>query len=266
MYLMQIEHPNFEKYDVSSLRIGMIGGAGAPPAMTQKIMDKLGISLISTYGMTETSCAVTQSRYGDGAALISETVGVPLPHMEMRVIDPNTRNEVQTGMEGEICIKGRSMTKGYYKNVEETRKLIDSDGWLHSGDLGRVDENGYYRITGRIKELIIRGGENIAPAEVESLIYLHPSVLQVQVFGIPDEKFGEAVAAAIILKHGCKSSESDLIRFCRGKIASYKIPSKITFVSEFPVTSSGKVKKFELKRLMTVLWAGSESTGFAPKE
>lgn len=251
MYLMQIEHPDFDKYDVSSLRIGMIGGAGAPPAMIQRMMDKMGIGLVSTYGMTETSCAVTQSRYGDSADLISETVGIPLPHAEMKVVDINTGKECLKGVEGEVCIKVRSQTEGYYKNEDETMKLLDQDGWVHSGDLGTVDEKGYYRITGRIKDLIIRGGENIAPAEIENFIYQHPDVQQVQVFGIPNEKLGEEVAAAIILKEGRTPTTEDIMNFCKGQIASFKVPRKIIFVSEFPVTTSGKIKKYELKRIVS---------------
>jgi fatty-acyl-CoA synthase len=251
MYLMQIEHPNFKKYDVSSLRIGMIGGAGAPAAMIQEIMDKMGISLISTYGMTETSCAATQTRYGDSATLISETVGSPLPNIEMKVINPKTGKTLPSGVEGEICLKGHSLTKGYYKDEEETKKLIENDGWLHSGDLGTVDDNGYYRITGRIKDLIVRGGENIAPAEIENFLYQHPGVQQVQVVGAPDKKFGEAVAAFIILKEGKIVTEEEIMAFCKGKIASFKIPSIIKFVTEFPTTSSGKIKKFELKKMVS---------------
>jgi fatty-acyl-CoA synthase len=248
MYLMQIEHPRFKKYAISSLRTGMIGGAGAPATMIQKIMDSMGISLISTYGMTEASCAVTQTRYGDPAEVISETVGPPLPHMEIKVLDVNTKREVGGAVEGELCIRGPSLTQGYYKNEEETKRLFDEDGWLHTGDMGTKDHRGYFRITGRIKDLIIRGGENIAPAEVEGFIYQHPDVFQVQVFGVPDERWGEAVAAAIILKEGSLATAEDIISFCRGRIASFKIPSIIEFVSEFPMTSSGKIKKFELKK------------------
>jgi fatty-acyl-CoA synthase len=248
MYLAQIEHPHFNRYNVTSLRIGMIGGAGAPPAMIQKIMDSMGIGLISTYGMTEASCAVTQSRYGDSAKLISETVGLPLPHVEMKVFNTKTGQTVPYNVEGEICIRGYSLTKGYYKNEGETKKLIDKEGWIHSGDLGTVDDEGYYRITGRIKDLIIRGGENIAPAEIEDYIYQHPDVQQVQVVGAPDEKLGEVVAAFIVIKEGKALTAEDVISFCKGKIASFKIPSIIKFVSEFPTTSSGKIKKFELKK------------------
>jgi fatty-acyl-CoA synthase len=248
MYLAQIEHPHFNRYNVTSLRIGMIGGAGAPPAMIQKMMDRMGIGLISTYGMTEASCAVTQSRYGDSAKLISETVGLPLPHVEMKVFNTKTGQTVPYNVEGEICIRGYSLTKGYYKNEEETKKLIDKEGWIHSGDLGTVDDEGYYRITGRIKDLIIRGGENIAPAEIEDFIYQHPDVQQVQVVGAPDEKLGEVVAAFIVIKEGKALTAEDVISFCKGKIASFKIPSIIRFVSEFPTTSSGKIKKFELKK------------------
>jgi fatty-acyl-CoA synthase len=250
MYLAQIQHRNFDQYDVSSLRIGMIGGAGAPPAMIQEIMDRMGIGLISTYGMTETSCAVTQSRYGDSAELISETVGLALPHVEMKIMDPKKRQTLSPHVEGEICMRGYSLTKGYYKNEKETKKLIDADGWIHSGDLGTVDEHGYYRVTGRMKDLIIRGGENIAPAEVEEFIYQHPGVAQVQVVGIPDKKLGEVVAAFVIPGEGCKLTEEDVISFCRGKIASFKIPTLVRFISEFPTTSSGKIKKFELKKLV----------------
>jgi fatty-acyl-CoA synthase len=249
MYLMQIDHPKFSHYDISSLRTGMIGGASAPPSMIQEIMDKMGITLISTYGMTETSCAVTQTRYRDSAELISKTVGVPLPHLEMKIIGPDKR-QLPPDIEGEIYIRGPSITKGYYNSTEDTIKLIDEEGWIHSGDLGTVDERGYYRITGRLKDLIIRGGENISPSEIESFLYQHPDIQQAQVVGIPDEKFGEAIAAFIILKTGKSLTSEDVINFCKGKIASYKIPSVVKFLSEFPTTGAGKIKKYELKKMI----------------
>ena len=251
MYLMQIDHPNFSHYDISSLRAGMIGGAGAPASMIQEIMDKMRITLISTYGMTETSCAVTQTRYRDSAELISKTVGMLLPHLEMKIMGPD-KSQLPPNIEGEICIKGPSVTKGYYNNIEETKKLIDEEGWIHSGDLGTVDERGYYRITGRLKDLIIRGGENIAPSEIENFLYQHPDIQQTQVVGIPDEKFGEAIAAVIILKAGRSLTAEDVINFCKGKIASYKVPSVVKFVSEFPTTASGKIKKYELKKMINM--------------
>ena len=248
-YIMQIEHPKFKEYDISSLRIGMIGGAGVPAAIVQKIMDRMGIRLITVYGMTENSCCATITHYGDSAKILSETVGQALPHIEMKVIDAKTGRTLPSGVEGEICMRGRSITKGYYKKDEETKELIDDDGWLHSGDLGMVDENGYYKITGRSKDLIVRGGENIAPAEIESFLYQHPDVQQVEVVGAPDKKFGEIVAAFIVLKQGRVSTPEDIISFCKGKIASYKIPSIVKIVSEYPLTSSGKVKKFELRKM-----------------
>jgi fatty-acyl-CoA synthase len=250
MYLMQIHHPRFASYDISSLRTGMIGGAGAPASMIQEIMDAMGITLISTYGMTETSCAVTQTRYRDSAEVISQTVGQVLPHLEMKVIGKD-QCPLGPDAEGEICIRGPSVTSGYYKNLEATRKLIDEEGWVHSGDLGTFNEEGYYRITGRLKDLIIRGGENIAPSEIESFLYQHPDIQQVQVVGVPDEKFGEAVAAFVIPRPGSSLTAEDLIGFCRGRIATFKIPSVVRFVSEFPVTASGKIKKFELRKMVT---------------
>jgi fatty-acyl-CoA synthase len=249
MYLMQIDHPNFSHYNLSSLRTGMIGGAGAPASMIQEIMDKMGIALISTYGMTETSCAVTQTRYRDSAELVSKTVGIPLPHLEMKIIGSD-KSQLPPNVEGEICIRGPSVMKGYYNNLEETKKLIDEEGWIHSGDLGAVDEKGYYKITGRLKDLIIRGGENIAPGEIENFLYQHPDIQQAQVVGIPDEKFGEAIAAFVILKTGKSLTPEDVIHFCKGKIASYKIPSVVKFLSEFPTTAAGKIKKYELKKMI----------------
>ena len=249
MYLMQIGHPNFSHYNLSSLRAGMIGGAGAPASMIQEIMDKMRITLISTYGMTETSCAVTQTRYRDSAELVSKTVGMVLPHLEIKIIGPDKR-QLSPNIEGEVYIRGPSITKGYYSSIEETKKLIDEEGWIHSGDLGTVDERGYYRITGRLKDLIIRGGENISPSEIEYFLYQHPDIQQAQVVGIPDEKFGEAIAAFIILKTGKSLTPEDVINFCKGKIASYKIPSVVKFMSEFPTTAAGKIKKYELKKMI----------------
>jgi len=249
MYLMQIDHPKFKEYDLSSLRVGMIGGAGAPASMIQEIMDKMGIILISTYGMTETSCAVTQTRYRDSAELVSKTVGMALPHLEMKIIGPD-KSQLPTNIEGEICIRGPSVMRGYYNNIQETKRIIDGEEWIHSGDLGTVDEKGYYKITGRLKDLIIRGGENIAPSEIENFLYQHPDIQQAQVVGIPDEKFGEAIASFIILKAGRSLTAEDVINFCKGKIASYKIPSVVKFLSEFPTTAAGKIKKYELKKMI----------------
>ena len=201
----------------------------------------------AVYGLTEASPGMTASRVTDSMEIRATTVGCAFPNVEVKVLDPATNKECPPGTPGEMCCKGYNIMKGYYKNPEATAAIIDENGFLHSGDLGVMDENGYFRITGRLKDMIIRGGENIYPREIEEFLYQLEGVKDVQVAGIPSKKYGEAVGAFIIQHEGADLHESDVRDFCIGKISRYKIPKYIFFVKEFPMTGSGKIQKFKLK-------------------
>ena len=205
--------------------------------------------ITSVYGLTEASPGITQTCVSDSIELRVSTVGRVLPGAEAKVIDVKTGQTLPPGQQGEIVARGYMVMKGYYKQPEETAKVIEPDGWLHTGDLGEVDENGYFRITGRVKQMIIRGGENIYPLEIENYLYTHPKIADVQVFGVPDRKYGEQVMAAIRLKEGMNCTEQEIKAFCRGRIANYKVPYYIKFVETFPMTASGKIQKFKLREM-----------------
>lgn len=213
----------------------------------KQVEEKMFMKVTSVYGLTEASPGMTHTRIDDPAEVRYTTVGRDFEHTEVRVIDPETGEECPVGVQGEMCNRGYNTMKGYYKNPEATAEVIDKDGFLHSGDLGVKDEQGNYRITGRIKDMIIRGGENIYPREIEEFLYQLPGVKDVQVAGIPSKKYGEAVGAFIILHEGVTMDESEVRDFCLGKISRYKIPKYIFFVKEFPMTGSGKIQKFKLK-------------------
>jgi fatty-acyl-CoA synthase len=195
----------------------------------------------------ESESVITQTRPDDSLELRVSSVGRALPNVEVRIVDSETGEEVPTGVQGELCTRGYHVMKGYYKNPQATATAVDADGWLHTGDLATMDENGYCKITGRLKDMIIRGGENVYPREVEEFLYTHPAVLDVQVVGVPDEKFGEEVAAFIIVKDGLQVSEEELREYCTGQIARFKIPRYFQFVAEYPMTASGKIQKFKLR-------------------
>ncbi len=248
MFIAELSHPMFDLFDVTSLRTGIMAGALCPIELMRKVTEKLHIKYItSVYGLTECSPGMTHSVIADIFETRCTTVGKEFPHTEVRIINPETGKECSIGEQGEICCRGYLVMKGYYKNPEATAIVIDKDGWLHSGDLGVKDENGYYRITGRIKDIIIRGGENIYPREVEEFLYKMPQIKDVQVAAIPSEKYGEEVGAFIILNEGTTLTEEEVRYFCRGKIARYKIPKYVLFVDGYPMTGSGKIQKFKLK-------------------
>jgi fatty-acyl-CoA synthase len=207
------------------------------------------LSITSVYGLTETSPGMTQTRIDDSFEVRCNTVGSDYPFVEVQVIDPETGEICPVGVQGEMCCRGFNVMKGYYKNPQATAEIIDKNGFLHSGDLGVKDENGNYRITGRIKDMIIRGGENIYPKEIEEFLYHLEGVKDVQVAGVPSKKYGEEVGAFIILKEGANVSEEDVRDFCRGKIARYKIPKYVFFIDQFPLTGSGKIQKFKLREM-----------------
>jgi fatty-acyl-CoA synthase len=248
MFIAELNLPDFDSYHLSTLRTGIMAGSPCPIEVMKKVIDKMGMSEITiAYGQTESSPVITQTRTDDPIERRVETVGKKHSQVEAKVVDPITHKEVKPGVQGELCTRGYHVMKGYYKMPEATKEAIDSEGWLHTGDLATVDEEGYYRITGRLKDMIIRGGENVYPREVEEFLYSHPAILDVQVIGVPDKKFGEKVAACIQLKEGQSLSADQLKDYCKGKIAHFKIPEYFLFVDEYPMTASGKIQKYKLR-------------------
>ncbi|GAA0485622.1 AMP-binding protein [Salinibacillus aidingensis] len=248
MFIGELNHPSFDQYDLSHLRTGIMAGSNCPIEVMRSVMDKMGISEITiAYGQTESSPVITQSKTDDPIELRVSTVGKAQPNVEVKIVDPATNETLPPNTPGELCARGYLVMKGYYNNEEATKNTIDEDGWLHTGDIGIMDENGYVEITGRIKDIVIRGGENIYPREIEEFLYTHPDVLDVQVIGIPDEKYGEELMAWIIPKEDSSVTEEDVREFCKGKISRHKIPRYIKFTEEYPMTASGKVQKFKLR-------------------
>lgn len=250
MFIAELNHPMFGMFNLSSLRTGIMAGAPCPIETMNEVMTKMNMSeLIIVYGLTESSPGMTATRTYDSPQIRSTTVGKAYPAVEVKVADPETGVTLNAGQQGELCCRGYNVMKGYYNNPEATEKAIDSEGWLHSGDLGVMDENGYFRVTGRIKDMIIRGGENIYPREVENFLYTMPQIQAVEIAGVPSQKYGEQVGAFIKLRPGTDVTEEDVKDFCRGKIARYKIPKYVFFVEDFPMTASGKIQKYKLREL-----------------
>jgi fatty-acyl-CoA synthase len=250
MFIAELEHPDFKKFDLSSLRSGIMAGSNCPTEVMKKVINEMHASEITiAYGQTESSPVITQTRTNDPIELRVATVGRALPDVEVKIVDIETNETLPPGKQGELCTRGYLVMKGYYKMPDETAKAIDADKWLHTGDLAIMDENGYCKITGRIKNMIIRGGENIYPREIEEFLYTHPKVSDIQVYGVPDRKFGEQVMAAIILKKGMEMSEDEVRAFCKDKIANYKIPRYVRFVDSYPMTASGKIQKFKMREM-----------------
>lgn len=249
MWIAELDHPDFDKYDMSSLRTGIMAGAPCPIEVMRKVVDKMAPEVTIAYGQTESSPVVTQTRTDDEIERRVTTVGRPIPGVEIKIFNPETGEECEPNVQGEICIRGYVVMKGYYKMPEATEKAIDSEGWLHSGDLGPMDEDGYVKITGRLKDMIIRGGENIYPREIEEFLYTNPKVQDVQVIGVPSVKYGEEVMALIKLRDGEESSTEEMREFCQGKIARHKTPKYISFVDSYPMTASGKIQKYKLREM-----------------
>jgi fatty-acyl-CoA synthase len=236
----------FDMFDLTCLRTGIMAGSLCPIELMRQVSEKMHMTITSVYGLTETSPGMTQTTVEDSFEKRCTTVGRDYPFVEVQVIDPETGEICPPGVQGEMCCRGFNVMKGYYKNPQATAEVIDKNGFLHSGDLGIKDDDGYYRITGRIKDMIIRGGENIYPREIEEFLYHLEGVSDVQVAGIPSKKYGEEVGAFIILKENSNLTEEEVRDFCRGKIARHKIPKYVLFVNEFPLTGSGKIQKFKL--------------------
>ena len=249
MFIAELNHPMFDMFDLSSLRTGIMAGSLCPVELMKRVQDKMFMRVTSVYGLTEAAPGMTQTRIDQSFEERCETVGYEFEHTEVVVLNPETGEECLVGVQGELCNRGYNTMKGYYNNPQATAEAIDKNGFLHSGDLGYKDENGNYRITGRIKDMIIRGGENIYPREIEEFLYKMPGIKDVQVAGIPSDKYGEEVGAFIIQEDGADLHESDVKEFCKGNIAHYKIPKYVLFVEGFPLTGSGKIQKFKLKDL-----------------
>lgn len=250
MFIAMFNHPDYRKTDFSHMRTGIMAGAGCPADLMKRAAqeDEMHmVGIVSVYGQTETSPGCVMSAWTDPLWLRTETVGYNFPHVECKIINPNTGEEVPQGEIGEFCSRGYNTMKGYYKMPDATRKTIDADNWLHSGDLGRFDEHGNTIITGRLKDMIIRGGENLYPMEIEEFIYTHPKVQDVQVIGVPDEKYGEEALAAVVLKAGQEMTEEELQDYCRASIARHKVPRYVRFVDEFPMNAAGKVLKYKMR-------------------
>ncbi|BDE96902.1 AMP-binding protein [Raoultibacter timonensis] len=251
MFIAELNHPDFDQYDLTSLRTGIMAGSPCPPETMREVMDKMHMTEITIcYGLTETSPVFTQTTVDDDIEHKCETVGRKHEPVLVKIVDPDTGRVCGVGEPGELCCKGYNVMKGYYKMPEETAKVIDEEGYLHSGDLGTVDEDGYYRVTGRVKDMIIRGGENVYPLEIENFLLTMPGVLDAQVVGIPDERLGEIVGAFIRTRPGYEDmTEEDVRAFAIPRIARYKVPKRVFFIDEFPMTPSMKVQKFKLREM-----------------
>ena len=250
MFIAELDHPNFHQYDLSGLRTGIMAGSPCPVEVMKKVQTVMHMrDMQIAYGMTETSPVSTQTRIGTPLDKQVSTVGQIHPHLEVKVIDPETEQVLPIGKKGELCTRGYSVMLCYWENEDATRKAIDAARWMHTGDLAVIDEDGYVNIVGRIKDMIIRGGENIYPREIEEFLHTHPKIANVQVIGIPDETRGEEVMAWVQLREGEATTVADIQAFCQGQIAAYKIPKYFKFTDYFPMTVTGKVRKVEMREI-----------------
>jgi fatty-acyl-CoA synthase len=247
MFIAELEHPRFREFDLGSLRTGIMAGAPCPIAVMRRVLEEMHMPEVTIcYGMTETSPVSFQTHHDDPLEKRVTTVGRIHPHVQVRIVDPEGK-VVPRGASGELLTRGYSVMRGYWSEPERTREAIDEAGWMHTGDLAVLDEEGYCNIVGRVKDMIIRGGENISPREIEEFLYRHPVVLDVAVVGVPDPKYGEAVCACIRLREGASLAAEDILEFCRGQIAHYKVPRYVHFVDSFPLTVTGKVQKYLIR-------------------
>ena len=248
MFIAELNHPMFPMFELGSLRTGIMAGSPCPTEIMNRVIREMHATDITiAYGLTEGSPVMTQTSTDDPVELRVSTVGQHLPGIEVRIVDPETNREVPPGTQGEVVCRGYNVMKGYYNMPEATAEAIDAEGWLHSGDLGTMDANGYFKITGRIKDMIIRGGENVYPREIEEYLLAMPGVKDIQVAGIASAKYGEEVGAFVICKDGAAIREDDVRDFCRGRISRFKVPRYVFFVDSFPMTASGKIQKYKLK-------------------
>lgn len=251
MFIAELDHPRFKEFDLSTLRTGIMAGSPCPIEVMKRVLNEMHLSEITiAYGMTETSPVSCQSSTDTPLDKRVSTVGTVQPHLEIKIVDPETGAIVPRGTSGEFCTRGYSVMHGYWEDEEKTREAIDAEHWMHTGDLATMDAEGYVNIVGRIKDLVIRGGENIYPREIEEFLYRHPKVQDVQVVGLPDKKYGEELCAWIIVKPGQTATEDEIRDFCKGQIAHYKVPRYIQFVSAFPMTVTGKIQKFKIREAM----------------
>jgi fatty-acyl-CoA synthase len=250
MFIAELALPDFATFDLSTLRTGVMAGSLCPIEVMRRVIDEMHmVDVAICYGMTETSPVSTMTRAGDTLEHRTSTVGRTMPHLESRIVDPGSGEVVERGVIGELCTRGYAVMQGYWGQPDKTAEAIDAEGWMHTGDLARMDEDGYLVIEGRIKDMVIRGGENIYPREIEEFLYQHPTIQDVQVIGVPDKKYGEELMACIILKPGVSTlTEEDIAEYCRGKLAHYKIPRYVDVRESFPMTVSGKVRKVDMRQ------------------
>ena len=251
MFIAELDHPRFAEFDLSSLRTGIMAGSPCPTEVMKRVVDQMNLREITiAYGMTETSPVSCQSSTDTPQDKRVSTVGTVQPHLEIKIIDPETGATVPRGVSGEFLTRGYSVMHGYWEDEARTREAIDAEHWMHTGDLAVMDDEGYVNIVGRIKDLVIRGGENIYPREIEEFLYRHPKVQDVQVVGLPDKRYGEELCAWVIVKPNQSATEDEIRDFCKGQIAHYKVPKYIRFVTEFPMTVTGKIQKFKIREAM----------------
>ena len=248
MFIAELGHERFERYDLTALRTGIMAGSPCPIEVMKRVSSEMGIDELGiAFGMTETSPVTTQVRRNDSLENRCGTVGQVMPHTEIKIVDPESGRTLPRGEPGEFLARGYAVMRGYWNDPERTAEAIDSSRWMHTGDLATIDEQGYVRVVGRIKDMVIRGGENLYPREIEEFLYTHPEVADVQVIGVPDPRYGEELMAWIVLRPGSTASEETIREFCRGQIARHKVPRYVKFVDSFPLTVTGKVQKFKMR-------------------
>ena len=249
MFIAELGLDDFESYDLTSLRTGIMAGSPCPIEVMKQVVERMGMSEVAiSYGMTETSPVSTQTRVDDSLDRRVSTVGRTMPHLESKIVDPETGRTVPRGQPGELCTRGYSVMLGYWEQPDKTAEVIDRARWMHSGDLGVMDDEGYINITGRTKDMVIRGGENIYPREIEEFLYTHPDIVDAQVIGVPDERYGEEIMAWVRQKPGTEPLTVESLReFSQGRLAHYKIPRYVHVVEEFPMTVTGKVRKVQMR-------------------
>jgi len=251
MFISMFAHRDFEKYDYSTMRTGIMAGANCPEQLMREVAERMNMKeIVSVFGQTEASPGCTMTNVGDTLDRRVGTVGTAFPHVEIKIVDPETGEALGPHTQGELCVRGYNVMKGYYNDEEKTKEAIDPEGWLHTGDLAEADEGGYYRITGRIKDMIIRGGENISPKEIEDVIRAYKGVKDVAVVAVPSEKYGERVCAAIIPLEGTEIDREEIKIYVANNLARHKVPSYVEFMSDFPLTASGKVQKYIIRDMI----------------